>query len=59
MTHICNPSTLGGRGRWISEFEPSLVYKVSFRTARAIQKNLVSEKNKSKKQKQKQNKTNK
>jgi hypothetical protein len=27
---------LGGRGRWISEFEASLVYKVSSRTARAI-----------------------
>jgi hypothetical protein len=28
----------GGRGRWISEFEASLVYKVSSRTARAIKK---------------------
>jgi hypothetical protein len=33
---------LGGRGRWISEFEASLVYKVSSRTARAIKKNPVS-----------------
>jgi hypothetical protein len=33
---------LGGRGRWISEFEASLVYKVSSRTARAIQRNPVS-----------------
>jgi hypothetical protein len=33
---------LGGRGRQISEFEASLVYKVSSRTARAIQKNPVS-----------------
>jgi hypothetical protein len=32
----------GGRGRWISECEASLVYKVSFRTARAIQRNPVS-----------------
>jgi hypothetical protein len=32
---------LGGRGRWISEFEASLVYRVSFRTARAIQRNPV------------------
>jgi hypothetical protein len=32
---------LGGRGRQISEFEASLVYKVSFRTARAIQRNPV------------------
>jgi hypothetical protein len=33
---------LGGRGRWISEFEVSLVYKVSSRTARATQRNPVS-----------------
>jgi hypothetical protein len=32
----------GGRGRWISEFENSLVYKVSSRTARATQRNPVS-----------------
>jgi hypothetical protein len=32
---------LGGRGRWISEFEASLVYKVSSRIARAIQRNPV------------------
>jgi hypothetical protein len=37
---------LGGRGRWISEFEASLVYKVSSRTARATQRNPVSEKRK-------------
>jgi hypothetical protein len=35
---------LGGRGRWISEFKASLVYKVSSRTARAIQRNPVLEK---------------
>jgi hypothetical protein len=51
---------LGGRGRQISEFEASLVYRVSSRTARAIQRNPVSknqkekEKNKNKKKKQKQ-----
>jgi hypothetical protein len=39
---------LGGRGRWISEFEASLFYKVSSRTARATQRNPVS---KNKKQK--------
>jgi hypothetical protein len=33
---------LGGRGRWISEFEASLVYRVSSRTARAIRRNPVS-----------------
>jgi hypothetical protein len=38
-------------GRQISEFEASLVYKVSSRTARAIQRNPVS------KNKTKQNKT--
>jgi hypothetical protein len=39
---------LGGRGRWISEFEANLVYKVSSRTARATQRNPVSEKKKKK-----------
>jgi hypothetical protein len=36
----------GGRGRRISEFKASLVYKVSSRTARAIQRNPVSKKKK-------------
>jgi hypothetical protein len=49
---------LGGRGRWISEFEASLVYKVSSRTARAIQRNPASKKQKRKKN-QKQNNNNK
>jgi hypothetical protein len=31
---------LGGRGRWISKFEASLVYRVSSRTARAIRVTL-------------------
>jgi hypothetical protein len=39
---------LEGRGRWISEFEASLVYRVSSRTARATQRNPVWEKNKNK-----------
>jgi hypothetical protein len=43
---------LGGRGRWISEFEASLVYRVSSRTARAIQRNLVSKTKKKKKKNQ-------
>jgi hypothetical protein len=42
---------LGGRGRQISEFEASLVYKVSSRTARAIQRNPVSKKQKKEKEK--------
>jgi hypothetical protein len=37
---------LVGRGRLISEFKASLVYRVSFRTARATQRNSVSEKQK-------------
>jgi hypothetical protein len=43
---------LGGRGRQISDFEASGVYKVSSRTARATQRNPVS-KNKQTKKKQK------
>jgi hypothetical protein len=49
---ICqNPKEVGstqhleGRGRQISEFEASLVYKVSSRTARAIQRNPVLKNN--------------
>jgi hypothetical protein len=38
-----------GRGRRISEFEASLVYRVSSRTARTIQRNPVSKKKKRKK----------
>jgi SH3-like domain-containing protein len=37
---------LGGRGRRISDFEASLIYKVSSRTARAIPRNPVSKNNK-------------
>jgi hypothetical protein len=44
---------LGGKGRRISEFEPSLVYKVSSRTARVTQRKPVS-KNKTNKQTKKQ-----
>jgi hypothetical protein len=40
---------LEGRGRWISEFKASLVYRVSSRTARATQRNPVSKKKKKKK----------
>jgi hypothetical protein len=47
---------LGGRGRQISEFEVSLVYKVSSRIARAIQRNPVSKKPKKKKKKKKEKK---
>jgi ABC-type nickel/cobalt efflux system permease component RcnA len=48
---------LGGRGRRISEFEASLVYRVSSRTARATQRNPVSKKNKKQKTKNKTKQT--
>jgi hypothetical protein len=55
VAHAFNPSTREAEaGRWISEFEASLVYRVSSRTARAAQKNPVS---KNQKNKTKQNKT--
>jgi hypothetical protein len=41
---------LEGRGPWIFEFKASLVYRVSSRTARATERNLVL---KNKKQKTK------
>jgi hypothetical protein len=47
---------LGGRGRQISEFKASLVYRVSSRTARATQRNPVSKKTKTKQQQQKEHK---
>jgi hypothetical protein len=52
---------LGGRGRQISKFEASLVYRVSFKTARTAQRNFVSKiktgkKGKKKETKQKSNK---
>jgi hypothetical protein len=40
---------LGGRDRQISEFEASLVYKVSSRTAKTIKRNPVSKSQKKKK----------
>jgi hypothetical protein len=47
---------LGGRGRHISEFEASLVYRVSSRTARAIQRSPVSKNQKKNKNKNKRTK---
>jgi hypothetical protein len=47
---------LGGKGRWISEFEDSVVCGVSFKTARAIQRNSQLEKPKPKPNKTKQTK---
>jgi hypothetical protein len=61
VVHTFNPSTWeaeAGRGRQISEFQASLVYKVSSRTdTRAIQRNPVLKSRT--KNKTKQNKTNK
>jgi hypothetical protein len=42
---------LEGRGRQISEFKASLVYRVSSRKARATQRNPVSKNQKKKKKK--------
>jgi hypothetical protein len=42
VAHAFNPNTQGGRGRQISEFKASLVYKVSSMIARAAQKSPVS-----------------
>ena len=44
---------MGGRGKWTSEFEASLVYRVNSRTARATQRNPVSKKKKKKKKEKK------
>jgi hypothetical protein len=58
VAHAFNPSAREAEAlRRISEFEASLVYKVSSRTARAIQRNPVSKNQKSNKQTNKQNKT--
>jgi hypothetical protein len=46
--HCLWSQSLEGRGRQISEFEASLVYRVSSRTARATQRNPVLEKKKKK-----------
>jgi hypothetical protein len=45
---------LGGRGRQISEFEASLVNKVSSRTARATQRNPVSKKKERKRERERE-----
>jgi glycosylphosphatidylinositol transamidase (GPIT) subunit GPI8 len=45
---------LGGKGRQISEFKASLIYRMSSRTARATQRNPVLKNKNKQKQKQKQ-----
>jgi hypothetical protein len=58
VVHTFNPCSWEARGRWISEFEASLVYRVSSRTARATQRNPVS-KNQDNKQKKRASQTSK
>jgi hypothetical protein len=53
VAHVFKSQHLGGKGRQIAEFEDSLVYRVSSRTARATQRNPVSKKKKKKKKKKK------
>jgi hypothetical protein len=48
---------LGGKGRQISEFKASLVYRVSSRTVRVTQRNPVLEIKKKRKKKKKKVKT--
>jgi hypothetical protein len=55
VAHAFNPSR--GRGRWISEFKDSLVYRVSSRIARATQRNTVLKNQKKKKPKNQKTKT--
>ena len=43
MVHAFNPGTRGGRGRWVSEFKASLVYK---RTGSKATEETLSQKNK-------------
>jgi hypothetical protein len=47
---------LGGRGRQISEFEASLVYRASSGLVRTTQRNLVFKKKKNKKKKKRKEK---
>jgi hypothetical protein len=37
VVHACNSQHLRGRGRWSSDFQDRLVYRMSSRTARATQ----------------------
>jgi hypothetical protein len=49
------PAHLGGRGRRISEFEASLVYRVSSRTTKATQRNPDSKNQKKKRERESRN----
>jgi hypothetical protein len=56
VAHAFNPNTWEARGRQISEFEASLVYKVSPRTARATEKPCLKKKKTKKKPKKQKTK---
>ena len=45
---------MGGRERWISEFEANLIYKVNSRTAKATQRNPVLNKNKKERERERE-----
>ena len=57
VAHAFNPSTREAEAGGSLEFEASLVYKVSSRTARAIQRNPVSKNQKKKKKEKKKRKS--
>lgn len=46
VVHALKSQHLEGRGRWISEFEMSLIYKESSKTAKTITKRNPVSKNK-------------
>jgi hypothetical protein len=56
VAHAFNPSTWEAEADGFLEFEASLVYRVSSRTATATQRNPVSKNQKKKKKKKKKNK---
>lgn len=41
VVHAFGAQHFGGSGRWIYEFKDSMVYELSFRTVKAMQKNPV------------------
>jgi hypothetical protein len=47
---------LGGGGRWISDFEVSLVYRVSSRTAKATEKSCLETNKQTNRKKEKERK---
>jgi hypothetical protein len=54
VAHAFNPSTRETRGKRISEFEASLAYRVSSRTARATQRKQQQQQTTTKKKKEKE-----